>query len=170
MNYFPAKDILALWPDIPSNQGSSSTGGSINLSGTYNKWSWLENNFNGGTTTTLINFFAAAGNANKFVSDANNFAGKGTAFSSQVDVRFYGFNYTGNSNMQVRWGFGWNENGGGLYPSGNQATNDVTGGIGMGLMSGFANTGGQYSAGDYVSCCANQTGINRTARVEIYVR
>jgi hypothetical protein len=170
MNYFPAKDILALWPDIPSNQGSSTTGGSINLSATYNKWSWLENNFNGGATTTLINFFAAAGNANKFVSDANNFAGKGTAFSSQVDVRFYGFNYTGNSNMQVRWGFGWNENGGGLYPSGNQATNDVTGGIGMGLMSGFANTGGQYSAGDYISCCSNQTGINRTARVEMYVR
>jgi hypothetical protein len=58
-----------------------------------------------------------------------------------------------------------------VYPNGNQGSNDVTGGIGMGLMSGLSvATGGQYSAGDYISCCSNQTGINRTARVEIYVR
>jgi hypothetical protein len=164
MNYFPAKDILALWPDIPSNQGSSTTGGSINLSASYNKWSWLENNFNGGTTTTLINFFASAGNANKLISDANNFAGKGTAFSTQTDVRFYGFNYTGNANSRVRWGFGWNENGGGLYPNGDQGSNDVSGGIGMDTNFLY------YSAGDRISCCQTQTGINRPARVEIYVR
>jgi hypothetical protein len=163
MNYFPAKDILALWPDIPSNQGSSSTGGSINLSGTYNKWSWLENNFNGGATTTLINFFATANNK-QALTDANNFAGAGTAFSSQTDVRFYGFNYTGNANSKVRWGFGWNENGGGLYPSGNQGSNDVSGGIGMG--TNFT----EYSAGDKILCCQTVTGINRPARVEIYVR
>ena len=164
MNYFPAKDILALWPDVASNYVSSTTGGSINLSASLNKWSWLENNFNGGTTTTLINFFASAANENKFISDANNFAGKGTVFSTQPDVRFYGFNYTGNASSKVRWGFGWNENGGGLYPNGNQGSNDVSGGIGMGT------TFLEYSAGDRISCCATQTGIIRPARVEVYVR
>ena len=164
MNYFPAKDILALWPDIISNYGSSATGGSINLSASLNKWSWLENNFNGGTTTTLINFFASAANENKFISDANNFAGKGTVFSTQPDVRFYGFNYTGNASSKVRWGFGWNENGGGLYPNGNQGSNDVSGGIGMGT------TFLEYSAGDRISCCVTLTGISRPARVEVYVR
>ena len=164
MNYFPAKDILALWPDIASNYGSSVTGGSINLVSSYNKWSWLENNFNGGNTTTLINFFASAANENKFISDANNFAGKGTAFSTQPDVRFYGFNYTAYSIAKVRWGFAWNENGGGLYPNGNQASNDVSGGIGMGTYYG------EYSAGDRISCCVTYTGINRPARVEVYIR
>jgi hypothetical protein len=164
MNYFPAKDILALWPDIQSNYGSSTTGGSINLSASYNKWSWLENNFNGGATTTLINFFASSANENKFISDANNFAGKGTAFSTQPDVRFYGFNYTAYPIAKVRWGFAYNENGGGLYPNGNQASNDVSGGIGMGTYFG------EYSAGDRISCCVTYTGINRAARVEVYIR
>jgi hypothetical protein len=89
------------------------------------------------------------------------------AFSSQVDVRFYGFNYTGGSGSNVRWGFGWNENGGGLYPNGNEGSNDVSGGIGM---SGVFTTGINYSAGDQISCCQNVTGINRSARVEIYIR
>lgn len=165
MNHFQAKDILALWPDIASNYGSSTTGGSLNLLATYNKWSWLENNFNGGATTTLINFFASSTTDNKQLNlDASNFLGKGTAFSGQTDVRFYGFNYTGNAASKVRWGFGWNENGGGLYPSGNQGSNDVSGGIGMGT------TFFEYSAGDRINCCENQVGINRPARVEIYVR
>ena len=49
-------------------------------------------------------------------------------------------------------------------PLGDQDSNDVSGGIGMGL--GFGN----YSAGDKISCCQNTTGINRSARVEIYIR
>ena len=109
---------------------------------------------------TPISFFNQANNL--FFGDAFNFSGKGTAFSSQVDVRFYGFNYTGNATGTTRWGFGWNENGGGLYPNGNQASNDVFSGIGM--------AAGSYSAGDYISCCQNNTGINRSARVEIYIR
>ena len=43
-------------------------------------------------------------------------------------------------------------------------SNDVSGGIGM--DSGF----GSYSAGDRINCCQDTTGINRSARVEIYVR
>ena len=160
MNYYYAKDIMALWPDIPWNYGSSTTGGSVNTSGSYNVWCWLQNNFNNGIRITPINFFTSA--SNLFFGDASNFAGKGTAFSSQVDVRFYGFNYTGNGTGSSRWGFGWNENGGGLYPNGDQASNDVYTGIGMAAAS--------YSAGDYISCCQNVTGINRSARVEIYIR
>jgi hypothetical protein len=162
MNYYYAKDIMALWPDIPWNYNGSSTGGSVNTNGSYNVWCWLQNNFNNGIRITPINFFNQA--SNLFFGDAKNFAGKGTAFSGQVDVRFYGFNYTGNGTGTNRWGFGWNENGGGLYPNGNQQSNDVFGGIGMAY--------GNYSAGDRVSCCSedNYFGINRSARVEIYIR
>ena len=81
---------------------------------------------------------------------------------------FYGFNYiNASSTAKVRWGFGWNENGGGLYPGGEQTSNDVSGGIGM---SGLFSTNINYSAGDQYSCCGTNTGINRSARVEIYVR
>lgn len=165
MNYFFAKDIMALFPDIASNYGSSTTGGSVNLSSSYNNWCWLQNNFNNGIRITPIQFFSRADRL--FFGDANTFAGKGTAFSSQTDVRFYGFNYVNaSSTARVRWGFGWNENGGGLYPGGEQTSNDVSGGIGM---SGLFNTNINYSAGDQYSCCGVQ-GINRSARVEIYVR
>lgn len=158
MNYFFAKDIMALWPDIPWNYNGSTTGGSINTNGSYNVWCWLQNNFNNGIRITPINFFSSA--SNLFFGDANNFAGKGTAFSSQTGVRFYGFNYTVNS--RVRWGFAWNENNPALYPNTDQSSNDVFGGIGMQALS--------YSAGDYVACCDNIRGINRSARVEIYIR
>jgi hypothetical protein len=163
MNKFEAKDMLALWPDIPSNFNGSSTGGSINLSGTYNNWSWLQNNFNSGTAITPVNFFATTDRL--FISDAEQFAGKGTAFSGQSDVRFYGFNYRNNGSWaKTRWGFGWNDNGGGLFPNGNMDSDDVSGGIGM--SGNFSS----YSAGDRINCCQNSVGINRAARVEIYVR
>lgn len=166
MNYLFAKDIMALWPDITWNYGGSSTGGSVNTNGSYGNWCWLQNNFNNGIRITPIFFFSAA--PKFFYGDASNFAGKGTAFSAQSDVRFYGFNYTNaNATANVRWGFGWNENGGGLYPNGNETSNDVSGGIGM---SGLFSTNINYSAGDQNNCCSTNTGINRSARVEIYVR
>lgn len=164
MNYFYAKDMMALWPDIPSNTLSGS-GGSINLSSSYNNWCWLQNNFNNGIRITPISFFSSANKL--YFGDANNFLGKGTAFSSQTAIRFYGFNYMNSSSeARVRWGFGWNENDSGVYPNGNQASNDVSGGIGM---TGVFQTGINYSAGDQMNCCG-VTGINRSARVEIYIR
>lgn len=166
MNYYYAKDIMALWPDIPWNHGGSTTGGSVNTNGSYGNWCWLQNNFNNGIRITPINFFSSANKL--FFGDGNNFAGRGTAFSAQTDVRFYGFNYTNaSSTASVRWGFGWNENGGGLYPNGEQTSNDVSGGIGM---SGLFATNINYSAGDQLSCCSSNSGINRSARVEIYIR
>ena len=169
MNYFQSNDMMAIWPDI-SNGGSipSSTLG----------WTWLQNNFNDGTRITPISFFGITyptmnpGGSGKFIRDAKTFSGWASGvFSSQTDIRFYGFNYTDNpgygTNARCRWGFGWNENGEGLYPSNNVSyigSNDVAGGIGM--DSGF----GSYSAGDRINCCQDTTGINRSARVEIYVR
>lgn len=164
MNYFYAKDMMALWPDIVSNYGSGN-GGSVNLISSYNNWCWVQNNFNNGIRITPVDFFNSA--IKLYFKDASTFSGKGAPFSSQTDVRFYGYNYTSGNGSNVRWGFGWNENGGGLYPTGVEGSNDVSGGIGM---SGVFTPGVNYSAGDQISCCQNGTGIDRSARVEIYVR
>lgn len=172
MNKFAAKDIMARWPDI--GQGGSIAG--------RGAWTWLENNFNGGTRQSLISFFttpsnltlgSGLGGSGYFLRDAKTFTGWASGvFSSQLDIRFYGFNYTSRqgpyyTNAKVRWGFGWNENGEGLFPSSSSAaagSNDVSGGIGM------DSNWGNYSAGDYIACCQDTTGINRSARVEMYIR
>ena len=180
MNYFESKDILALWPDITTNGGGLG-------SNPYSCWSWLKNDFNDGTRITPISFFNTAGTYNTgTVNTAGNYGGKfiGLAksssswqsgvFSSQDSINFYGFNfknYPGYGNFKTRWGFGWNENGEGNYAtpaslagSGYAGSDDVGGGIGMDTSFG------SYSAGDYIGCCQDSTGINRSARVEIYVR
>jgi hypothetical protein len=163
MNYYPAVDMLALWPDIPSNYNGNTSGGRINLRYVYNQWSWLQRNFNNGNRIAPVDFFNTV--SNLFISDANNFPGKGNVFSSQPDVRFYGFNYSRYGIAKVRWGFAWNENGGGLFPNGIDNSNDVSGGIG--LDAAFGN----FSAGDrYICNCNVQAGMNRSAGVEIYVR
>jgi hypothetical protein len=162
MNYFLAKDMLALWPDIASNVNNSATGGSINLRTSYNNWVWLQNDFNNGARIAPVDFWNNV--SNKFIMDANIYAGRGLAFSSQTDVRFYGYNYNRVPGARVRWGFAWNENGGGVYPNGIEGSNDVSGGIG--LDANFLN----YSAGDVLQCCSNGLGINRSASVELYVR
>lgn len=171
MNKFAAKDMLARWPDIGA-------GGSI---GGLGNWTWLQNNFKGGARSTLTDFFNTAGTFTNgyggyFIQDAKTYSGwaSGT-FSSQADIRFYGFNFSNSKaygfNANVRWGFGWNENSEGLYNSPTTlssgwapGSDDVSGGIGM------DSTYGNYSAGDRVNCCQDTTGINRSARVEIYVR
>jgi hypothetical protein len=150
----------------------------------------MEKSFNRQRSTvakiSLLNFFTTAGTylynvtnyGGYFIQDAKTFSGwSSSVFSSQVDIRFYGFNFQNfragyyNFAAKVRWGFGWNENGEGLYvdPSslaigGAPGSDDVSGGIGM--DSSF----GDYSAGDRINCCQDNTGINRSARVEVYVR
>lgn len=179
MNYYQATDIMAVFPDILTSGGSLGTN-------PFGCWTWLEPNFNG-SATTLINFFNTAGTyanggtpstgnyGGKFIKDAKTFSGwQSGIFSSQVDIRFYGFNYKNiglsyGGNGCVRWGFGWNENGEGLYSSpatlaqSYSGSNDVWGGIGMDTIT-------SYSAGDYISCCQDTSGINRSARVEMYIR
>lgn len=153
MNTFAAKDMLALWPDIGQ-------GGCISAGG-Y-PWIWLQNNFYGGTRIVPITFWNTVDRY--FIQNANNHCGIGN-FSGQADVAFYGFNYRNNPGWaRTRWGYGWNENGGGQFPNGNMDSDDVSGGIGM------TGNFGSYSAGDRINCCQNRSGINRSARVEIYVR
>jgi hypothetical protein len=182
MNQYNAKDLLALWPDI-TDKGNGALG-----SNNIGSYAWLENNYNGGSSNTLIEFFSTAGTYNTgTVATAGNYGGKfikdakttinwqGNVFSSQPDIRFYGFNYKnypGYTYSATRWGFGWNENGEPLYSSyvsltqggGYSGSSDTSGGIGM--DTGFGN----YSAGDYLGCCNDSTGINRSARVEVYIR
>ena len=150
MNYYQCKDILALWPDIAYNYGSG-TGGSLSLS-TYNNWCWMKNNFNGGAKQPLINYFAIANNVSFGTPKGVE---RGTAFSSQGGNSFYGLNFTSNSTYRVRWGLAWNN-------ENDWGSNDAGGGLGM--------AAGSYSAGDYIGCCVDQTGISRSARVEMYVR
>ena len=156
MNYFQCKDMLALWPDILV------AGGNLTLT-TYNNWCWLKNNYNSGTRQTLISYFSAANNV-EFItmnSSAVKGAERGSVFSSQPGNSFYGINYTYNYNYRVRWGFAWNN-------ENEWGSNDVSGGLGM-----YVRWGGSvidYSAGDWIGCCQDQTGINRSARVEMYVR
>jgi len=154
MNYFQAKDMLAIWPDI-LNSGTES--GSID---NLTNWTWLQNNFhNSGSTTTLISKFSGAQVAYETTTSGTmTFSGYGaSAFSNQGGFTFYGINYTTLANASVRWGFAWNN-------ETNQASNDVSGGIGMG------SSYGNFSAGDKINCCSINTGINRSARVEVYIR
>ena len=144
MNYFQCKDILALWPDIGA-------GGNLTLS-TYNNWCWMRNNFNTGARQTLISYFYTAYNVSFGAAKGPE---RGNVFSSQAGNSFYGLNFTSNYTYRVRWGLAWNN-------ENDWGSNDAGGGIGMSAAS--------YSAGDYIGCCQDQTGINRTARVEMYVR
>ncbi len=183
MNYYKATDIAALWPDITTNGGGFGTN-------PYGCWSWLENSFTSDLPglkndypipMTMIDFFGRNGglgvgefgtnnNGGKFVAPHSIWPGHGGQFSAQADIRFYGFNFRGWGGAgAVRWGFGFNENSEGQYWSpgylgggGAPGSNDVSGGIGM-------SYGVNYSAGDSYSCCGS-AGINRSARVEVYVR
>ena len=160
MNYYQGNDFLARWPDITTGTGGSITG--------LGSWIWLQNDYNDGTRITPISFFSTA--SRKFIKDAKTYNGWANGvFSSQTDVRFYGFNYFNDQNLsKSRWGFGWNENGGGLYPNGNMGSDDVVGGIGLKGTQFFGDR--NFSAGDVIGCCQDTTGINRSARVEVYVR
>lgn len=163
----------------PTTSQITWTGGSITNN---TQWSWLENNFNNGKRVTLKNFFNQSflpgyAGSGLFKRDAKTFTGWANGvFSSQTDIRFYGFNYNSyynatypSVNGAVRWGFGWNENGEGLWPSAGAGantyigSNDVFGGIGLGSSA-------SRSAGDFVVSSQDTTGMNRSARFEVYVR
>ena len=147
-NYFLAKDVMALWPDLGNGGDISGQGyGTV----------WIENDFYRGTRINLPSFFNTVSNyrPSSLRIRSSQWNG-GSQFSSQSGNQFYGWNFTQNSNSKVRWGFAWNNETEWL-------SNDVTGGIGTQMNGG-------YSAGDYIGCCADISGFNRTARVEMYVR
>ena len=155
MNGFQAKDMMALWPDIVKS-GAEESGSIDNL----DRWSWLQNDFHSGNRITLISKFAGSQDTYYTATDGSmSFSGyNSNIFSSQPGYSFYGINYSGIISARVRWGFAWNN-------EMDQLTNDVSGGIGM------STNYGNYSAGDlYWLDSSSILGINRSARVEIYIR
>ena len=148
-NYLSGTELLAIFPDAGINGGS--------VTGHTYGWTW-KTTIPSGPKTPLAIF---SGPAEQFVSDAFTFGGFDTRiWTRQADIRFYGFNYNGN--QKARWGFGWNENGGGLWPNGIRGSDDATGGIGL--------YHGSFSAGDGSFCCTLSTGLNRSMSFETYIR
>lgn len=157
MNYYPATDWMAIFPDVV-------TGGDV--PGGYSGWTWVENNATG-TTIPVIDFFKKNTQVTKlsrgYVYPATNptplESPKWDAriWSTQAGFHWYGLNYKSAPWAAVRWGFAWNN-------ENEQASNDVQGGIGMEAQ------GRRFSAGDVVVCCQDRTGVNRSMRFEWYVR
>ena len=165
MNRYPAKDIMGLWPDIPS-VGSES--GSID--GLTN-WSWLQNDFNTTSTNamTLITLFngpqiTIEGGVNTALT-FNGFHAPflGTTdqvFSSKPGFNFYGFNYTGYQNAKVRWGISSNG-------ESDELSNDIMGGVGLIDSDNYPNV----ASGDITRLTTGYGGgISRGARAEVYIR
>lgn len=161
-NYLSSERIMCLWPDIPYNTNSG-TGGMFGSG--PGVWSWVEDlslaarQFGDNiqpAKTNLLNLFLRNEQKDYIPnSGVRNWPGKGGntgPFSSQSGWQWYGFNYQGNGSNKVRWGFSWNN-------EGDQNTNDSGGGIGLNGSSG----------GDYAGA-QDYTGVNRTARWELYVK
>ena len=180
-NYFAAAKCAALWPDIADNVNSGPGGGKIGTG--LGGWTWQEDlertlvlnklDSTNPSRRTLLDLFgegkqwtyAQSGNegGHADVRQQPNKSGIGPTnntgpFTSQSGFQWYGFNYQRNGGRGVRWGFAWNN-------EGDQSSNDSGGGIGM-------SSGGNrsYSAGDTNDAAADFGGINRSARVELYVK
>jgi len=169
-NSTPASKVLAIFPDVTA--GGAITGQSYGF--TWNETMPTPANtqsYSGRpaqgdyTGKTLRELFA--GGEKIYIRDATNASpyravGSGV-FSTQTDVRFFGFNYSGGSSSKARFGVAFNENSGGAaYPLANEGSNDVEGGIGLNR----SNT----SAGDFIYCCQNSNGVNRQMKFELYVK
>ena len=161
-NYFSSDQIMCLWPDIPATTNSGAGG----MFGTApGVWSWYEDlsltsriyaDDGQPGKTNLLNLFSRNEQKDYIPNSmVRNWPGKGGntgPFSSQSGFQWYGFNYQGNGANRVRWGFAWNN-------EGDQNTNDSGGGIGLNGSSG----------GDYAGA-QDYTGVNRTARWELYLK
>jgi hypothetical protein len=141
-NYYNASKFLAFFPDL-------NNGGMITGAGTG--WHWLI----AGQNRTCLNRFQTEETLSNNPNGENMFVGSG--FSNQGGFQRWAINYNGNASARVRWGFGWNN-------ETDQGSNDVSGGIGM------DSSYGSFSAGDRINCCAVVSGVNRSARFELWVR
>ena len=166
-NYSTVKDVLAIWPDIPSRSYTNpygQNGGSIFVD---DGWTWMVNNWNettritpftGFTTSRLPHQNTLSATQTYGINNPVRYNGFGDWCSRQTGAYVHGFNRsgTGASGPHIRWGFLFNN-------ETDLATCDVFCGIGMG---GLAN----QSAGDYNPMGWVPIGINRTARFELYGR
>ena len=139
-NHYVASTIAAVFPDL-NNGGQSSV--------PYSAWTWKQS----GVGQTALSRLQS--NQTLSTNPRGESSQSGSGFSNQNGYQWYGFNYTGNNNNRVRWGFGWNN-------EGDQGSNDVSGGIAP-VRSG-------NSAGDHIYCCQGTTGVNRSIRAEIWVQ
>jgi hypothetical protein len=121
------------------------------ITGAGTGWHWLI----AGQNRTCFNRFQTEETLSNNPNGENMFVGSG--FSNQGGFQRWAINYNGNASARVRWGFGWNN-------ETDQASNDVSGGIGM------DSSYGSFSAGDRINCCQIVTGVNRSARFELWVR
>jgi hypothetical protein len=154
-NKLQGSDLLAVFPDIDTTAFGTTERGSID--GQNYGWTWKTATPNGPRTALSI----FQGGDEQFVKDALTFDGYNRSiFTTQTDIRFYGFNW--NDNRKARWGFGWNENGGGLWPNGYKGSDDASGGIGM--------SDNNWSAGDLAACCYTSVGVNRSMAVQMFIR
>lgn len=164
-NYSTVKDVLAIWPDIPSTSYTNpygQNGGSIFVS---DGWTWLLNNWNETSRITPFTGFNTSRLPHQNTSSVfqtygiNNpfrYNGFGGWCSRQTGAYSHGFSGTGNAN--VRWGFLFNNE------TNEFSSCDVFCGIGMGSLA-------NYSAGDFNNYGGwAPVGINRTARFEMYGR
>ena len=156
---FTLSDTMRVYIHYNNSYYQYSTSVTMSLTSSFglSTWSWMKNNYNTGTKQTLINYFSTASNVSFGTPKGVE---KGTAFSSQLGNAFYGVNFTQFASMKVRWGFAWNN-------EFDWGSNDVIGGIGQYSTWGALQS---FSAGDQIGCCADTTGINRSARVEMYIR
>lgn len=159
-NYMPIKDVMAIWPDIPSTSYTnvySKNGGSLLID---DGWVWKIDNWNGSNRTTALAGFQNSRDthpSNPYVF--NGFST--TLFSRQVGN--YRHIIGGGSHLGLiaahytRWGLVFNNE------SNEWSSADTSCGIGL--------SPGSYSAGDSPTWAGiDSTGINRTARVELYGR
>jgi hypothetical protein len=167
-NYSTVKDVLAIFPDIPSRSYTNvygQNGGSIFVD---DGWTWMVNNWNETSRTTPLTGFNTATRAphqntssifqTYGINNPFRYNGFGGWCYTSVGAYYHCFN--GDSNVKVKWGFIFNNETGDLNSC------DTFCGIGMGGEVG-------YSAGDWGRAGANwggQIGINRTARFEMYGR
>lgn len=171
-NSVQASKVMAIFPDSPVK------GGAVSAASQNYGWTWIENMPNPANTAiypgrptqgdyvgkTLRELFA--GDEEIYLREAtleSPYNPFGTVFSTQISVRFFGFNYTSTANNnRARWGFGWNENDNTTYPTANQDTNDVSGGIGLDRAN--------WNAGNVNGCCTNRTGLAGQMKFELYVK
>jgi hypothetical protein len=154
-NYMPIKDIMAIFPDVPSASYTNDMGlrgGSLNLE---DGWCWKVNNWNTNTRTTALAGFQNSRDA------APSIPFRFTGFSNQIFSHQGGAyrHVFGNgshlgANRYVRWGMLYNN-------EGDFGSIDAFNGIGMSSPN--------YSAGDWFQCCGSP-GLNRTMRFEMFGR
>ena len=147
-NEYKGNDIGARFPDV-------SAGGvwGNQLGG------WTMSDDDAFENSTLLNVFQGSQITIRSQGDVDSWIGlgknSGGPFSTQDGFRWQGINYQGNSSNLVRYGFAWNN-------ETDEASNDVSGGIGMNRLDA--------STGDVIGCCQTYTGVQRTMRMELYVR